>query len=210
MSSNDPQKIKLYNSSTDLDPALWDDLGLRRPFDAAEAVGAAWDGQRFQIDLLGRSYSVDPAARQVIRLDRPQRPAGFLAGLVLLTTLANSRGVPPSGTMATPEELPGGRMFFAGPHQVPVRPLVKRFGADPAALIPAAAAIGGRAMEGADAAVALPGLPLVPMYVLIWQGDGEFEPRAVIGLDSRAHFHLSLDGVFALLHLLIHRLTKEA
>jgi hypothetical protein len=69
--------------------------------------------------------------------------------------------------------------------------------------------LGGRMIEGADVAVQLPGLPYVPLYILLWGGDTGEDSRAVIGIDDRAHFHLDLAGVFALTNILVYRLCKD-
>jgi hypothetical protein len=49
----------------------------------------------------------------------------------------------------------------------------------------------------------------LPLHVLLWAADQEFEARAVIGIDSRALFHLDLSGVFALTNLMVARLVAE-
>ena len=55
----------------------------------------------------------------------------------------------------------------------------------------------------------IPGLPRVPLYVLLWHGYREVPARAVIGIDDQAHFHLDLAGVFALTHLFLNRLCRD-
>ncbi len=208
MSAIDPQEVELFSFADRMPAALWDDLSSRDPAEAALATGAEYRGGVFELPLLGRRYQVDPAARSVTETQRPQHRVGYQAGLVLVTTLAGALPVPPTGEMVTPQELPGGSMFFTGPHAVPTAPLAEAFGSDPAALPAAAATLGGEPAEGADAAVRLPALPMLPMWALVWGGDDEFEASAVIGVDSRAHHHLALDGVWALCNLLAARLTR--
>jgi hypothetical protein len=139
-------------------------------------------------------------------MDEEAHRVSFQTGLVLLTALAKSVGVPPSGRMVTPQELTGGTLFFTGAHRLAVNPLEKRFGRDPLALIVSARKFGGKKIPGADCAVCIFGLPLLPLYVLLWQADDEFDARAVIGIDDRALFHLDLAGVFALTNILASRL----
>ncbi|MBI5583382.1 MAG: DUF3786 domain-containing protein, partial [Deltaproteobacteria bacterium] len=67
---------------------------------------------------------------------------------------------------------------------------------------------GGETIDGADVALRVPGLPYVPLYLLLWRGDREFPARTLIGIDARAHFHLDLAGVLALTNLLVYRLCK--
>ena len=207
MSHIDPEQIRLYRWAEQLPSDLWDDLRRRNPAQAAQTTGAELVEDGYRLALLGRTYRVDPASNHLWEEDRPDHRVGYQAGMVLLTTLARSLGVPPAGKMVTPQELPGGNLFFQGPHALPTTALEETFGRQPELLPPRARTLGGEETDGADVAVRVPALPLVPMYVLLWRGDSEFPPRAVIGLDPRAHFHLALDGIWALCNLLVRRLT---
>jgi hypothetical protein len=200
---------ELFRWADQIPSALWSDLDRRPAREAAEAVGGKWDGSAFKVPLIGIDYTLDPANQRITRTCQVDHPVSYQAGVVLLTTLAASKGVPPSGRMAVPQELPGGRMFFTGPHAVANGPLAKAFEKDSSRLIDRALGLGGEMIEGADVAIRVPGLPYVPLYVLLWRGDQEVPARAVIGIDDRAHFHLDLAGVFALTNLLMDRLRKD-
>jgi hypothetical protein len=199
---------ELFRWADQIPEALWSDLSRRSPRQAAEAVGAIWDGGTFKVPLIGVDYTVDPVNQRITKTCRADQPVSYQAGVVLLNTLAVSKGVPPSGRMIVPQELPGGRMFFTGAHAVATGPLAKTFEEDTDQLIDRALGIGGEMIEGADVAIRAPGLPYVPLYVLLWRGDQELSARAVIGIDDRAHFHLDLASVFALTNLLVYRLCR--
>jgi len=210
MATLDPQDNARFRWADQLPAALWDDLAARPPDQAALAAAAQWDGGRFRLPLLGRDYLVDPAARQVREAARPEHRVGFQAGMVLVSHLARCLGAPPSGRMVTPQELPGGSLFFTGPHAINAKALEKRFGHAPSVLPHRAAALGGATCDaGGDVAVRLPGLPQLPLYVLLWAADEEFDARAVVGLDAHAHHQLALDGVWALTNLMVGRLCAE-
>jgi len=186
---------------------LWDDLKTRPAKDAAAAVGAGWvDGAVFIVPMLNMDYIVDPQKRRILRDTQPNHRVSYQSGVVLLTTLAKSMGVPPSGRMVTPLELTGGTLFFTGAHSLPVKPIAQRFGNAPEALIVKARELGGHKVNGADCAVCLNGLPQLPLYVLLWTADEEFSARVVIGIDDRALFHLDLAGIFALTNIMAARL----
>jgi hypothetical protein len=201
-------EIPLFRWADQLPPELWDDLDARPRQEAAQAAQGRWDGACFTLPLLGRDYLVDPAARAVREVERPQYRPSFQTGLVLVSHLALASDVPEAGNMVTPQELPSGSQFFTGVHAVPVGRLAERFGNEPQALLPAAQNLGGGPWQGADVAVMVPGVPRIPLYVLLWAADEEFDARAVVGLDSRAHMHLALDGILALTSLLITKLTR--
>ncbi len=199
---------ELFRWADQLPDALWEDVRRRPPKEAAEAIGAVREGNIFNIDLIGEALAVDPTAQRITNTHQPDQRVDYQAGVVLLTTLAHSKGVPPSGRMAVPQELPGGRMFFTGAHTVANAPIAEAFQSDAAKFVDHALSLGGKRIEGADVALQLPGLPRVPLYLLLWEGDSEVPARAVIGIDDRAHFHLDLSGVFALTNLLAWRLCR--
>ena len=198
---------KLFRWADQLPEALWQDLASRDPEDAALATGADWDGERFTLPLLGRENIIDPGARSVELAGDFQDKVSYQAGMVALYTLAQAQPAPPSGQMITPQELTGGSLFFTGPHSLRKKELRDTYGQNPAGLVERALAMGGEQIEGADAAVRLPALPMMPLYVLLWAGDEEFPTRVVWGIDSRALFHLALDGVWALTNLACYQLV---
>ena len=198
----------LFQWADQIQAASWIELCNRSPQQAAEAVGALWDGKSFKMHLLGVQYTIDPTNQDVKMTSNADHPVSYQEGIVLLTTLSISKGVPPSGRMAVPQELPGGRMFFTGAHAVANGPLAKYFEQASGQLVNRALEIGGELIEGADIAIRLPGLPYVPLYILYWRGDREIPDRAVIGIDDRAHFHLDLAGVFALTNILVFKFCK--
>ncbi|CAO0821521.1 hypothetical protein DFAR_2450006 [Desulfarculales bacterium] len=117
-------------------PWLWDDRDARPPRMAAEAVGDGWEGGRFDLSVVGDSYVVDFGSRRIWNSDRPEQRVRYQAGVVLLlTTLAKSQGVPSSGRMVTPLELPGDALFFTGAQAVANRPLGEAFGVEPQRLL---------------------------------------------------------------------------
>lgn len=210
MTRAEPEENRLFRWADQLPAALWDDLTARPALDAAEAAGAELRDGVFRLALLGRVYLVDPAVRQVREAARPDHRVGYQTGLVLVSHLARARGVPPAERLVTPQELPGGGLFFTGPHAVNTKVLEARFGSDPQALARRAAALGGAPDQaGGDLAVRLAGLPRLPLYVLLWAGDEEFPARAVVGLDAHAHHQLALDGIWALTNLMVGRLCAE-
>ena len=188
---------------------LWDDLEDRPSQEAATAVNVVFENGVFKVPLLGSLYSVDLKSRRILIEGDQDHRVSYQTGIVLLTTLAKSMGVPPSGRMVTPQELAGGTLFFTGAHTLATKPLVRRFGNRPEVLIDRAQALGGKRIEGADYAVRIPALPMLPLYVLLWTRVDEESARAIIGIDDRTLFHLDLAGVFALTNIMVSRLVRE-
>ena len=210
MTKSDPDEgDRLFKWADQIEAPLWDDLQKRSDREAATAVEAILEKGIFKVPLLGSVYLVDPVERRISKENSNAHRVSYQTGIVLLTTLAKSMGVPPSGRMVAPQELTGGTLFFTGAHTPATEPLADKFGKDPAALIKRAQILGGEIVDGADFAVRVPALPLVPLYSLLWPGDEEVKPRAFIGIDDRALFHLDLSGVFALTNIMVSRLIRE-
>jgi hypothetical protein len=189
---------------------FWDSLEARSPELAAAATGAALDQGRFTLPVFARPYLIDPAHRVVQDLSRSGKRVDYNTALVLVTHLARGQEVPPAGRMISPAELPGGRALLAGPHALPLEPITDLFGQDPEVLVRRAMELGGDQCEGADIAVCLPGLPRVPLYLLLWVADEEFPSQAAPGVDAHVLHHLDLDGLLSLSHLMVQRLTAES
>jgi hypothetical protein len=203
-----PEMEELFRWADQLPEMLWQDVTARPAVEAAECVGADYADGVFRVAMLGAVYAVDTQTRRIDRDGRPDHRVSFQSGVVLLTSLARSMGVPPSGRMVSPVELQGGRMFFTGAHTLAETPIAQRYGRTPEALVARVTALGGIAAGGlADCAVRLDGLPRLPLHVLLWTEAPEQPARAMIGIDDRALFHLDLAGVFALTNILAARLV---
>ena len=196
------------NWAEELPAHFWDNLKSRPPEEAAAATAAELDQGRFILPLFSRPYLVDPEHRRIQDIFQPEAQVDYNTGLVLVTHLAKATMVPPAGRMMAPGDLPGGRALLAGPHALPLEPITEHFGRNPEALVHRALGLGGEEIDGANAAVCLPGLPRVPMYLLLWVADEEFPAQAKFGMDANILHHLDLDGILALSHLMVQRLTE--
>jgi hypothetical protein len=103
-------------------------------------------------------------------------------------------------------QLPGGSLFFQGPHALPLAPLLRRFGADGEAFRRVCLGLGGRPIEFGDAGFAFQALPFIPLAVILWIADEEFPARAGMLFDPTAADHLPLDLLLALAHAVVARL----
>lgn len=209
MKSYRPRMAPGYQWADELPDLLWNDLKARPPEEAAAATGAEIEEGRLVLPVFSRRYSVDREHSRITCIDNPDERVDYNTGVVLVTHLAQAKDVPPAGRMVSYKELPSGDTFFTGPHTLPMEYIVGRFGSEPDTLVRRAEELGGEKVEGADVAVRLSGLPRVPMYVMLWQADEEFPAEAVPGVDANVMHHLALDGLFALSHLLVQRMTEE-
>jgi hypothetical protein len=209
MTVYEPQMPPGAQWADELPGHFWEHLQDRPPELAAAATGAALDQGRFVLPVFARPYLVDPGRRLVQDISRPEERVDYNTALVLVTHLTRAGEIPPAGRMLSLAELPGGRALLSGPHALPLEAVSEHFGRNPEALVQRARELGGDKYDGADVAVCLPGLPRVPLYLLLWVADEEFPAQAVPGVDANVLHHLGLDGLLSLAHLMVQQLTER-
>jgi len=137
-------------------------------------------------------------------------PAHVAVRILLLHYLLQADGTPPAGDWVAFRELPDGLFYAASFADRAEAPLATAFDAPGAgghdAFRRAAAAVAGEPIVAADAAFAFRALPLLPMAVMLWQGDEEFPPRAQIAFDAAAGHCLPAEDLAGLGGLLARRL----
>ena len=209
--ANNPAKVEeveIYRTVADLPPELWTDLAARPPEKVCQGSGAVYEeGRGFVIRYMGGDYVVDLQRRSVSGPEN-QRPAAFQKGLVLLTYLAQAQDFGLSGRQVSGRELNGGEMFFKGPHALLTEPVTEKFGRNPEAFLKKAAGLGLTPPEGASGyACQGPVLPHIVVGCVLHPADEEFPAELTYTFDSYAHFHLALDGLWAMINVLAEELA---
>jgi len=152
----------------------------------------------FTITFLNRSYIIDLDKKQICPEDAsPDQPAGFIEQLSILAYLIGAKDKPLQNKLVKAETLATGEFFFRGPHQMPTDQLAEAFGENPEKLYQAAEAFNAVKRDYGDTSVELFILPRLPVTMVIWGGDDEFEARASILFDQTAGDHLALDALGA-------------
>ena len=189
---------------------LWQALAALEPAEVSRRTLAQAESGGYSLAFLDRRYRVEPEAGRIggPQADPLLEDAEF--ELLLLTYLTQAAEVSAEGTWISEKDLPGGSLFFRGPHALPLQPLLARFGEDPAAFRRAAEGLGGSALPYGDAAYGFTALPRIPAGCLLWVGDEEFPARAGLLFDRSLARHLPLDVVLALARCLVLRLLEAA
>lgn len=159
---------------------------------AGAAIEDAQEGCVLKIPFLGRivaitcpGFALHPASEKV--------DERVLALLVYY--LATSDGSAVEGSWVSFADLPDGRFYCSTWRGYTGRVLVARYGNDLETLRARAERLGGEpANLKADLALSFKVLPRVPVALLYWAGDDEFEPRADFLFDASAPHHLSTDS----------------
>ncbi|MGC8779947.1 MAG: DUF3786 domain-containing protein, partial [Anaerolineae bacterium] len=140
--------------------------------------------------------------------EEPPREAHVSIQIVLLHYLLTADGTPPADRWITFRELPDGLFYaqaFAG-HAEGV--LAEKLGAHLARFKQAAEALGGAALDLADASYRFQALPRVAVAVLLWEGDEDFPAQARILFDAHAGHYLPTEDLAGIGDWLAHRLTR--
>jgi hypothetical protein len=136
------------------------------------------------------------------------QPAEFLQQLCILTYLINAKDVPLADKRAGLEALPGGQFFFRGIHRIHTEKLEKAFGEHPEGLYRLVERFDAKRCEFGDASIQFYALPRVPLTIVVWRGDEEFDARASILFDQTAATQLPLDALWTAVNLAVEALIK--
>jgi hypothetical protein len=168
------------------------------------------DPSRYVITLLNAEYVVDLSDKQIFSTQSspPPTPAGFLEQLCLLAYLINAKELPLADKFVGVENLPSGQFFFRGLHSLPTEKLEEVFGKSPESLYEVSERFDAKRCEFGDASIELDGLPRIPLQIVIWRSDEEFDARASILFDQTAGTHMPLDALGALVNLAVEALVK--
>ena len=201
-----PEEARLFTDLEHVDPLFWESLRKRNPAQAAFRTGTAWDGQTYVVEMLGRTYRVDPAKGTVTCPEKDK--ISFQEGLVLLAYLGGEGPGGLAGTRVPLRNLPGGELFFAKTHTPATDDLPDHVDLEAETFLRTGEEMGGRATGQGEASWLLMALPQVPLEVFFFSGDEEFSYRVTVLIDKAAADYFSLDVAWALVNLLSRRIRR--
>lgn len=188
---------------------LWEKLEKLNGTETAERAKSKYteNPAGFSITLLNTEYVVNLSDR--IISDSQQEEAPFLEQLCILAYLINAQDLPLGQKLVAGNTLPGGQFFFKGQHSLPTQKLEDAFGDDPKIIYRASAQLDAKHCDFGDASISLYMLPRLPLTIVIWGRDEEFEARASILFDQTAASHLPLDALLAAVNITVGALLKS-
>jgi len=205
----DPETMELYRGLSRLPSPLWDDLDSLAPDSVCRRAGVIHrPGAGYIVPFLGVDHQIQPNLRS-ITVPPGARPPGFQTGLVLVNYLIHASEEGLSGRMATARELNGGALFFQGPHTLSKKPVLERYARDAEGLVIRALKWNAGRLPIGDGAFRVLALPKVLVAYTLYEEDDEFKARLTITFDEYTDRHLPLDGIWALINVMTHRLTLE-
>ena len=189
-----------------IDPILFKDLAACDPKEVVKRTHAQYDPStgQYRVEVWGRSYEVDPVKERAAAPDARSTKYQDYMSLFVLHYLMKAVDIPLSGEWVSEKDIPGGEGFFRGPHTLPVHEIVKTFGDDVHAFSRACEQVGGIPLAMADAAFVFKITPRIPVAILFWQGDEDFEGEVKLLFDRTVSLHLPLDIIYALAVVICH------
>lgn len=183
-----------------IDTILFQDLLACDPKEVISRTGVQYDEKKgiYRLDIWERSYEVMPEQSRISPLgEGPDTYRDYLY-LFMLHYLMKAKAIPLAGQWVSEKDITGGAAFFRGPHTLPTQILAHAFGGDLAGFLDAGNRLGGTPLAMADAAFSFSITPRIPVAVLLWVGDDEFESEAKLLFDKTIVQHLPLDIIYAL------------
>jgi hypothetical protein len=201
----DIQSRTIYVDPAEIDPLLWDRLKNSDPQMICKNALVNYDANlaSYVISFLGAEFLCSPDRQTIEPLsENPFVIPDFQFSLVLLHHLLEAKPHALSGRWIGEKEIPGGELFFRGPHRLPLEPLRAIFGRQPSLFRKVAERMEGVPVSMGDLAFQFLVMPRIPLLLVLWEGDEEFEPEMLLRFDRSIEVQLEkLDLIYAMANI---------
>lgn len=181
----------------------WMELSGVSPADVCKRAGAAFDYNKnlYQVKCFNLLFSVDKEKKEILNLSAGgeiflTRLAYFFR-LSVLWYLVKAKDKMPSNNLVKPSGIKGGGIFFRGSHILPLDAAAKKYADDRKGFIAKGIALGGKEVRYGDASIELYPLPKIPVTLILWLEDEEWEPRFDLLFDETAAEQLPIDVLWS-------------
>ena len=189
----------------EIEPQLWEALRQADPEQITRKANVEYDpdGNIYVVPFFNTVILCSPEAEEIEVLGQLEDfSRDFQLNLVTLHYLLGARDLPLSDNWVSEKDLPSGSLFFTGSHTLPLDSLADTFNVRPELLDAAARVIGAQKANLGDLSYQFRILPRIPILLIFWIGDEEFEPSMHLLFDSTITAHLaSLDLVWGLVNV---------
>lgn len=175
--------------------------------DIAERAGVPWDGREFQLSFLRWTLYI---SHPELSFRAPDFLNTFVVKLLATLYLANARAAPLANRWVPYRELKDGLFYTKSFSDTVEDRLCRRFAGDLEGLRRAGLELGGRVVEQGDLGMIINTFPRLPLLLILWCGDEEFEPSARILFDASATNYLNAFELRMLCGEVVNRLVNIA
>jgi len=158
------------------------------------------------IQFLNREINISwPELDFTYRLDNNEVP--IQQQVLLLHYLNLVEDVEISGEWIAYQEVPDGKFYLDAFIRRAKNPMVQGFGNNPELMVKLTTEVyGATPMAQGDQAVKIQALPLIPVALILWEGDDEFTPEGTILFDRTVPQVLSAEDIAWLAGMIIYPL----
>ncbi len=168
------------------------------------------DTNSLKIPFLNRVYDVSYPEFEFMDSKDSTKEIPLQEQVLILHYLAVDNYLKPNGRWVAYREIPGATFYFGAFIKRAIDPLKKVFGANSKGLKKGAELLYGKPVDNGDSAFEFQILPNVPLQLIIWEGDEDFDPEANILFDESVAKLLSPEDCAWLAGMLVYRLIALA
>ena len=181
---------------------LWDIIINSNPETICIRTGANFDNEKkiYSIPFMDNTSHINLIKKKITGPVFKEKDFQNEFELLILSYIINSKDILPEGKWISGKEVPGGSMFFTGPHQLPGNEISELFGKNPEGFKTSCIKAGGKKIEFGDFAFEFKILPKIPLACVLWLEDDEFPARANFLFDNSIKHLLPTDVILALVN----------
>jgi hypothetical protein len=112
--------------------------------------------------------------------------------------LTSAKDIPLSDRLVKPDNLKGGHLFFRGSHVLPLDSVASKYARDVKGFVMKGAGFGGTPVQYGDAAFTLSPFPRIPVTIILWTADEEFDARVELLLDTTCELQAPIDIIWSI------------
>lgn len=188
---------------------LWQTISALSPEEICSRTGALFDAATglYTLKSFGKDFFISPKEKRIFSnageneffLKKP----GYFFRLSVLGYLSVSKKLMLSGKLINPVNMKSGQLFFRGTHVLPLSGLAQKYDTDRDAFLRKGEEYGAEKAAYGDASVTLHPFPNVPVVLILWLADEEFEARSNILFDSSVEDQMPIDVVWSIAMLTV-------
>ncbi len=189
--------------------AKFDNTGIGQQCLKSGARYQVIDSQKIIIlEYLNQSYQIVFPDIDISLIDSEEE-VPIRDKILILHYFTQAKGTPITNKLTTFRELPEGANYFPTFSKRAIKPLLDHFGREPERLIDTAEELGGLKVDYGDMAVTINAFSYVPITLVLWRGDEEFNPEGNILFDSTISDYLPTEDINILCETISWKLVKR-
>jgi hypothetical protein len=196
-------RIDDYRQAKSLAVDTLKNMGLA---ELGKKAGYKADGDRLIIPFLNRVFWVSFPQGDFVDAKEPEKEVPLQEQVLILHYLAGAGRADIAGQWVAFREIPGAGFYWEPFVKRAINPFKKTFGEKPELFAQTAALLGGKKIDGGDAAFAFAMFPKVPVQIILHTGDDEFPAEATFLFDRSVGSMLLPEDLAWLAGMLVYRL----